>query len=70
MTIGQRLIRARERAGFASQSKGAAQCRLASSTLSDYENDQRIPGGLALQQICRRYRCSADEILGLRAGSR
>lgn len=70
-TLGERLIAARVSAGHRTCEAGAAHCRLAKTSLYDYEQDRSAPGALALIAICRRYKVSADEILGLpRAAAR
>jgi hypothetical protein len=34
-------------------------------SLRDYEAERRTPGAVAIEQICRRYKISADWLLGL-----
>ncbi len=63
--VGRRVRKAGERLNLGTRVARAKFCRLPLQTLRDYEAGDRAMGSVALQQICRSYGISADELLGL-----
>jgi transcriptional regulator with XRE-family HTH domain len=63
--LGQKLKDTRQQQGFKTIVAGAAQLRMSYESLRDYESGRRVPGAVPIAQICRRYKISADWLLGL-----
>ena len=63
--LGERIRQARKEAGHKTIQAGADYTRLPLTSLSDYEAERRIPGALAIERICRRFKVSSDWLLGL-----
>lgn len=68
--IGARIKVARLAAGHPTLARGAQAARMALPSLADYEAGRRIPGAKALRTICRRFKVSADWLLGLPKGQK
>lgn len=65
MSIGANIRRARIAAGMR-QKELAERLQVYQKDISRWENDTRVPSAIALQEICRALRASADEILELK----
>ena len=66
--IGKRIKLLREKLNY-TQTQFAKQCSIGQSTLSLYESGKRLVNTLTLQTICKKFKISADEILGRKKNS-
>lgn len=59
MTIGKRIKEIRESAGM-NQRDFASSIKIGQSTLAMFENGQRVPKDIHIEQICSKYRINPE----------
>ncbi len=65
--LAERLIDARERAGFETLEDAAKVVKIPAHTIRSYERGRFVPSALKIAQLASGYDMSADYLLGLTA---
>lgn len=63
--LAERLIEARERAGYETLDDVAADCTIPAHTIRSYERGRFVPSALRLAELAELYEVRTDWLLGL-----